>query len=92
VTQATGTIGPALARLAAATAGLLADLDGLGEAEARGASRLPGWTRGHVLTHLARNAEGSTRLLAWLLGRGDGSGLTRPDPGPGPPVPSVYMT
>jgi maleylpyruvate isomerase len=30
-----------------------------------GSSLLPGWTRGHVLTHLARNAEGGTRLLGW---------------------------
>jgi maleylpyruvate isomerase len=26
---------------------------------------LPGWTRGHLLTHLARQAEGFGRLLAW---------------------------
>lgn len=26
---------------------------------------LPGWTRGHILTHLARNAEGLTNLLTW---------------------------
>jgi hypothetical protein len=31
-------------------------------------------------------------LLAWLLGRGDGSGLVQPGPGPLPSVPSVYMT
>lgn len=31
----------------------------------RGQSRLPGWTRGHVVTHLARNAEGLSRLLTW---------------------------
>jgi maleylpyruvate isomerase len=31
----------------------------------RGPSRLPGWTRGHVVTHVARNAEGLTRLLTW---------------------------
>jgi maleylpyruvate isomerase len=30
----------------------------LTDEQARGASRLPGWTRGHVLTHLARNADG----------------------------------
>jgi maleylpyruvate isomerase len=30
-----------------------------------GPSRLPGWTRGHVVTHVARNAEALTRLLAW---------------------------
>ena len=58
-------IGVVLARLGGATAGLLAELDELGDAEARAPSRLPGWTRGHVLTHLARNAEGSTRLLTW---------------------------
>jgi maleylpyruvate isomerase len=31
----------------------------------RGPSRLPGWSRGHVVTHVARNAEGLCRLLAW---------------------------
>jgi maleylpyruvate isomerase len=51
--------------LAKATADLVADVDGLTDAEARGPSLLPGWTRGHVLTHLARNAEGGTRLLTW---------------------------
>ena len=60
-----GPAGQALARLAAATASLVAGLDGLGEAEARGASRLPGRTRGHVRTHLARDAEGGTRRLTW---------------------------
>jgi maleylpyruvate isomerase len=54
-----------MARLAAATADLVGGLDGLADERARGPSRLPGWTRGHVLTHLARNAEGSTRLLTW---------------------------
>lgn len=28
-------------------------------------SLLPGWTRGHVLAHLARNADGLTNLLTW---------------------------
>jgi maleylpyruvate isomerase len=28
-------------------------------------SLLPGWTRGHVLTHIARNADGLTNLLTW---------------------------
>src|SRR5690242_5869899 len=28
-------------------------------------SGLPGWTVGHVLTHLARNAEALTNLLIW---------------------------
>lgn len=28
-------------------------------------SLLPGWTRGHVLTHIARNADGYVNLLTW---------------------------
>ncbi len=28
-------------------------------------SRLPGWTRGHVVTHLARNADAFVNLLTW---------------------------
>jgi maleylpyruvate isomerase len=28
-------------------------------------SRLPGWSRGHVLTHVARNADAMRNLLAW---------------------------
>ncbi|MDI3406433.1 maleylpyruvate isomerase family mycothiol-dependent enzyme [Streptomyces cavernicola] len=28
-------------------------------------SLLPGWSRGHVLTHLARNADGMRNLLTW---------------------------
>jgi maleylpyruvate isomerase len=34
-------------------------------ADLRGPSRLPGWTRGHVVTHVARNAEALSRLLSW---------------------------
>jgi maleylpyruvate isomerase len=34
---------------------------------ARRASRLPGWTVGHVLTHLARNAESHVRMLGGAL-------------------------
>jgi maleylpyruvate isomerase len=45
----------------------MSDIGQLTDADARGASLLPGWTRGHVLTHLARNAEGGTRLLGWAL-------------------------
>ncbi|MGH3937850.1 MAG: maleylpyruvate isomerase family mycothiol-dependent enzyme [Pseudonocardiaceae bacterium] len=33
--------------------------------DVHGPSRLPGWTRGHVVTHVARNAEGLVRLLSW---------------------------
>jgi maleylpyruvate isomerase len=30
-----------------------------------GPSRLPGWSRGHVLSHLARNADALVNLLTW---------------------------
>ena len=42
---------------------LLAGLEDLTDDQARRDSLLPGWTVGHVLTHLARNAEAFTRLL-----------------------------
>ena len=35
----------------------------LTESQARGPSRLPGWSRGHVLTHLARNADGVRNMV-----------------------------
>lgn len=54
-----------LADLRSATRVLLDEMAGLSDAAARQPSLLPGWSRGHVLTHLARNAEGSTRLLTW---------------------------
>ena len=34
--------------------------------QARGDSLLPGWTRGHVLTHLARNADALVNLTVWV--------------------------
>ncbi|WP_330273563.1 maleylpyruvate isomerase family mycothiol-dependent enzyme [Lentzea sp. NBC_00516] len=37
----------------------------LDEAAVRGQSLLPGWTRGHVITHLARNADALVNLLTW---------------------------
>jgi maleylpyruvate isomerase len=42
-------------------------LDGLDDASARRLSLLPGWSVGHVLTHLARNADGMLRLVSWAL-------------------------
>jgi len=54
-----------LASLAAATDRLLTSLDGLDDAAARSASLLPGWSVGHVLTHLARNADGMVNLVDW---------------------------
>jgi maleylpyruvate isomerase len=54
-----------LAMVGAATAALLRTAHGLSDEQAGAPSRLPGWTRGHVLTHLARNADGLANLLAW---------------------------
>ena len=48
-----------------ATDRLLETVDVLSDAEIGGASLLPGWTRGHVLTHLARNADSMINLLTW---------------------------
>ena len=52
-------------RIADATGRLLATAGGLTDGQAREASALPGWSRGHVLTHLARNADGLRNLLIW---------------------------
>lgn len=38
---------------------------GLDDDELRGPSLLPGWTRAHIVTHMARNAEGLCNLLTW---------------------------
>jgi maleylpyruvate isomerase len=55
-----------VAGAAAAHQGLLAMLDDCLEAgtlDGAAPSRLPGWTVGHVLTHLARNADSMVRVL-----------------------------
>lgn len=41
----------------------MAALAGLTDAEVARPSLLPGWTVGHVLTHIARNADSHTRML-----------------------------
>lgn len=48
-----------------ATARLLETAARFSEADVAAPSRLPGWTRGHVLSHLARNADGGVNLLTW---------------------------
>jgi maleylpyruvate isomerase len=48
-----------------ATERFIASAAGLDDAAMASPSRLPGWTRGHVLTHVARNADGSVNLLTW---------------------------
>lgn len=42
-------------------------LDSLTDDQARGPSLLPGWSRGHLVTHLARNADGLNRLARGVL-------------------------
>jgi maleylpyruvate isomerase len=59
-----------VAGCAAAHQRLLADLDGLSEEQARQPSLLPGWSVGHVLTHIARNADGLTGMFQ-AADRGD---------------------
>jgi maleylpyruvate isomerase len=52
-----------LAQISDATAHLLTTAADLTDEELRGPSLCAGWTRGHVLTHLARNADGLANLL-----------------------------
>ncbi|MFG1810142.1 maleylpyruvate isomerase family mycothiol-dependent enzyme [Streptomyces sp. NPDC049040] len=53
------------ADLAEATEQLLEAVAKLSAEDLAGPSLLPGWTRGHVLTHLARNADALGNLLTW---------------------------
>ena len=60
-----GSPGPAtvMAMVDEATDRVLSDLRTLSEADLHASSRLPDWTRGHVLCHLARNADALGNLL-----------------------------
>ncbi|MGV9666736.1 maleylpyruvate isomerase family mycothiol-dependent enzyme [Nocardia niigatensis] len=51
--------------VAAATGRLLPAIAALGDADLVEPSLLPGWTRGHVLAHLSRNADSLVNLLLW---------------------------
>jgi maleylpyruvate isomerase len=55
----------ALDEMARATDRLLATVDAFSDADVRAPSALPGWTRAHVLTHLARNADAMANLTHW---------------------------
>lgn len=63
----------AIAGMRAAESGLVTALSAMSQRGAldnqimRGPSLLPGWTRGHVATHLARNAESISRVLESAL-------------------------
>jgi maleylpyruvate isomerase len=48
-----------------ATERLLDAVARLNDQDVRGPSRLPGWTRGHLLTHIARSGEALCNLLRW---------------------------
>ncbi|HWD06678.1 MAG TPA: maleylpyruvate isomerase family mycothiol-dependent enzyme [Amycolatopsis sp.] len=50
----------------------------LDDAAMRAPSALPGWSRGHLLTHVARNADGVGNLLTWAS-----TGVETPMYGPG---------
>lgn len=54
---------PHLDETVVATARYLEALTGLGDDDVRAPSHLPGWTRGHVITHVARNADALTNVL-----------------------------
>jgi maleylpyruvate isomerase len=50
-----------------AHARLRVTVDGITDEQVRSPSRLPGWTVAHVLTHVARNADGHVRRLDGAL-------------------------
>jgi len=57
--------GPLIGKITSATEQLLRTAATFDDADVRRPSLLPGWSRGHVLTHVARNADGGTRMLSW---------------------------
>lgn len=72
--------GDVVAQARASEARLAATLEAMTEEQARGASVLPGWSRGHVVTHLARNAD-----AMWRFARGVVGGAPAPEMYPGGP-------
>jgi len=54
-----------IARISEADGRLLESGSALTEDQLREPSLLPGWSRAHVLTHVARNADGLVNLLTW---------------------------
>ncbi|WP_280402630.1 maleylpyruvate isomerase family mycothiol-dependent enzyme [Nocardia carnea] len=54
-----------MGEVATATTELLTTVDALDDSALAAPSALPGWTRGHVLTHLSRNADSLVNLLLW---------------------------
>jgi maleylpyruvate isomerase len=58
-------VGPTRAWGRTGTDRLLDLADRLDDMDLRGPSLLPGWTRAHVLAHVARNADALGRLVGW---------------------------
>ena len=56
-----------LALLAHETGLLMRTAAGLDDESIRGASLCEGWTRAHVLSHIARNADGLGNLASWAV-------------------------
>jgi len=67
-----------LQEISEATEQVLANAERLTPDRLAGPSLLPGWSRGHVLTHLARNADAMINLLNWAR-----TGVPTPMYGPG---------
>jgi maleylpyruvate isomerase len=64
---------PVLALMTDRTDRLLESVAELDDADLRAPSLLPGWTRGHVLTHVARNADALSNVVRSVL-----TGVTTP--------------
>lgn len=65
-----GQVDPVLKRIADATQLLLGETIGISDADWHEPSLLPGWSRAHVATHLARNAD-ALRVVASATMAGD---------------------
>ena len=57
--------GKGLAAVRMATERLWGEVSRLDDREINRPTQLPGWTRAHVVTHLARNADACVNLLTW---------------------------
>ncbi|WP_019854180.1 maleylpyruvate isomerase family mycothiol-dependent enzyme [Actinopolyspora mortivallis] len=54
-----------IAAVQGATSTLLSTVEAMDEVTVHAPSLLPGWKRAHVITHLARHADGCVNLLTW---------------------------
>jgi len=56
---------PHLEEMVVATTRYLGALTVLNDDDMRAPSQLPGWSRGHVVTHISRNADAQCNLVRW---------------------------